>query len=102
MRGAKLVALSACQTGLGEITSEGVYGLQRGFKKAGAEAIIMSLWQVNDEATYNLMTEFYLNWIKKGMTKYQSLEAAKRKIRNSRMWHSPFFWAGFILLDGIN
>lgn len=102
LRGAKLVALSACQTGLGEITSEGVYGLQRGFKKAGAEAIIMSLWQVNDEATYNLMTEFYLNWIKKGMTKYQSLEAAKRKIRNSRMWHSPFFWAGFILLDGIN
>ena len=59
LRGLDLVVLSACQTGLGEITGDGVFGLQRGFKKAGAQTIVMSLWKVNDEATRLFMTKFF-------------------------------------------
>lgn len=75
-----LVALSACQTGLGEITGEGVFGLQRGFKKAGARTLLMSLWKVDDDATRLLMTEFYKNMLS-GKSKYESLKDAQRYVR---------------------
>lgn len=99
---ASLVTLSACETALGDITGEGVFGLQRGFKKAGANSILMSLWKVDDEATCMLMTEFYRYWIGQGNTKHKALELAKEAVRNHPGWEDPKYWAAFILLDGLD
>ncbi len=103
LRGLHLVGLSACQTGEGEITGDGVFGLQRGFKKAGAQSLLMSLWPVNDDATSLLMTEFYKYWISKGKTMREALELAKQEVRSHKEkgWDSPKYWAAFILLDAI-
>ena len=104
LRGLDLVVLSACQTGLGDVVSgEGVFGLQRGFKKAGAKTILMSLGKVDDEATRILMVEFYRN-LMNGMTKWQSLKDAQqylRKVDNGK-YDAPKYWASFIMLDGLN
>lgn len=101
-RGADLVVLSACQTGLGEVSGEGVFGLQRGFKKAGARTILMSLWEVDDEATQLLMTEFYKG-LTAGKTKTEALKSAQAAVRGNkgRDFTSPYYWASFILLDGM-
>ncbi len=101
LRGLELTALSACQTGQGDITADGVFGLQRGFKKAGAQSILMSLWKVDDDATCLLMTEFYKNWISGGMRKLPALEKAKQTVRSHKEkgWDNPKYWATFILLD---
>ena len=80
LRSLDLVALSACQTGLGEITGDGVFGLQRGFKKAGTNTLLMSLWKVDDTATQLLMTQFYKNLLS-GMGKYEALAAAQKYLR---------------------
>ena len=102
LRGLDLVVLSACQTAEGDISGEGVLGLQRGFKKAGAKSILMSLWKVDDEATCFLMTEFYKKWICEGKSKYQALELAKQEVRSRKGWEDPKYWAAFILLDGLD
>lgn len=98
--GLDLTVLSACESALGDIAFDGVFGLQRGFKKAGAGAIMMSLWKVDDEATSVLMSEFYSRWIS-GMSKYDALEMAKNKVKSNEKWKSSRYWAAFILLDGI-
>jgi len=102
LRGLDLVSLSACETGLGDISSDGVLGLQRGFKKAGAKSLLMSLWEVDDEATSMFMTEFYRNWLS-GLNKYDSLERAKEFIKGQKDkgWDDPEYWSAFILLDGL-
>ena len=97
-KGLDLVVLSACQTGLGEVTSEGVFGLQRGFKKAGAQTIVMSLWNVSDKPTRELMTEFYRNLVA-GKSKREAFISAQDKIRQKYI--NPKMWAGFIMVDGI-
>lgn len=102
LRGLDLVTLSACETAKGNITGEGVFGLQRGFKKAGANSMLMSLWKVDDDSTCKLMTEFYSNWIGKKMTKHDALEMAKRTVRETAGWEDPKYWAAFILLDGLD
>ena len=101
LRGTDLLVLSACQTGLGEVSGEGVFGLQRGFKKAGVNTILMSLWEVDDEATSLLMTSFYKE-LAKGKSKSDSLKAAQKAVKNhkGKDFSSPFYWAAFILLDG--
>ena len=81
LRGLDLVVLSACETGLGEITGDGVFGLQRGFKKAGANTLLMSLWKVDDNATQLLMTQFYKNLLA-GKSKFESLREAQKYVRD--------------------
>lgn len=93
-----LIVLSACDSGLGEISSEGVFGLQRGFKLAGAKSLLMSLWKVDDQATYLLMTEFYRQYLA-GKSKRQSLYLAQSVLRDSEEFSDPYYWASFILLD---
>lgn len=102
LRKTDLVCLSACDTGNGIHTSDGVFGLQRGFKKAGVNSILMSLWKVDDAATCKLMTEFYSNWITHKMTKHDALEVAKKTVRETPGWEDPKYWAAFILLDGLD
>jgi CHAT domain-containing protein/tetratricopeptide (TPR) repeat protein len=97
LRDADLVVLSACETAKGEITSDGVFGLQRAFKQAGAQTIIMSLWPVNDESTQLLMTEFYRNWITYHQSKREAFRNAQNTVRAK--YEEPYYWAGFIMLD---
>ncbi len=95
--GLDLVVLSACQTGLGEITGEGVFGLQRGFKKAGAQTIVMSLWKVADEPTQLLMVEFFKN-LTAGQSKRAAFLAAQQTVRAK--YPNPLYWAAFVMVDG--
>jgi CHAT domain-containing protein/Tfp pilus assembly protein PilF len=97
--GAELVVLSACETALGEVdNSEGVFGLQRAFKLAGAQTLIMSLWKVDDEATSMLISSFYRNWLS-GMGKQEAFKEAQRRLRSEPQYAPPFFWAAFVLMD---
>ena len=101
LRGLDLVVLSACQTGKGDINQgEGVFGLQRGFKKAGAQTLVMSLWNVDDRATHILMTAFFDNLLQ-GQSKRDAFHNAQQHLRtveNGR-YDKPQFWAAFVLLD---
>ena len=96
-----MVVMSACQSGLGETSGEGVFGLQRGFKLAGANTLLMSLWQVDDAATQKLMTEFYRNYLS-GKSKHESLRLAQKSLRDNHQYSDPEYWAAFILLDALN
>lgn len=99
-----IVVLSACDTGLGDVDKiNGVFGLQLGFKRAGVESVLMSLWKVDDEATKILMIEFYKN-LMSGKTKHQSLKDAQKYLRSveNGKYNDPKYWASFIMLDGLN
>lgn len=94
----ELVVLSACETGLGDIQgNEGVYGLQRAFKITGAKYLIMSLWQVPDFQTQELMTSFYSLWLEDKMPIPDAFRAAQKLMREKHK--SPFLWAGFVLVE---
>ena len=98
LTGTDLVVLSACETGLGEITSEGVFGLQRAFKKAGVQTLIMSLWKVNDNATSLFMQTFYKHWLG-GKTKHEAFAMAQKAMQEHKDFSNPYYWAAFIMLD---
>ncbi|MEK6782014.1 MAG: tetratricopeptide repeat protein [Bacteroidota bacterium] len=92
----ELVALSACETGLGEIQNgEGVFGLQRSFLVAGASSILMSLWQVDDVATQELMIKFYSVWLG-GEDKHEAFKKAQLEMKDK--FKEPYYWGGFIMV----
>lgn len=92
-----LVVLSACQTGLGPfIRGEGIEGLSRAFFYAGASSVLMSLWAVNDEATYQLMERFYFH-LRHSIDSIHALRKAKLELIDSKLLSHPYYWAGFTL-----
>lgn len=94
LHGTQLVVLSACETGLGHVTSgEGVFGLRRAFAVAGARSLLLSLWKVPDDDTRELMVVFYRHLLA-GMARVEALRAAQRVIRARRP--QPFYWAAFV------
>lgn len=102
LSGTELVVLSACETALGDITSEGVWGLQRAFKLAGVRTIVMSLWQVDDEATAVLMQYFYEELFRLPRQQFSphiALTTAQHRMRQHPKFSSPYYWAAFIAVD---
>jgi hypothetical protein len=94
----ELVVLSACETGDGDINNnEGVMGLQRAFKMAGANRLIISLWKVPDFQTSELMTLFYENYLNEQMLMHEAFEKAQHEMR--RRYSNPYYWAAFILVE---
>ncbi len=94
--GTKLVVLSACDTGVGEVhNGEGVYGLRRAFTLAGAESLVMSLWPISDFTTRTLMTRYYQN-LKAGMGRGEALRQVQLDMLKKNPKLHPFYWANFI------
>lgn len=94
--GTKLVVLSACDTGVGEVRNgEGVYGLRRAFVLAGTESLIMSMWPVSDKVTRELMTGYYRN-LKNGIGRGESLRQIQLEMLKRPERRHPFYWASFI------
>lgn len=99
--GADMVALTACQTGLGRrLSGEGVMGMGRAFQYAGARAVLMSLWSVEQKSAVDLVETFFRH-LKGGKPKLEALRLARKEIRKAGYDH-PFFWAGFILAGEVN
>ena len=96
LEGTDLIVLSACETGLGDVKGgEGVYGLQRSFLVAGANAMIMSLWKVDDAATQQLMTNFYTNYSKTG-NKLKAFKLAQQQLMTK--FKEPYYWGAFVMM----
>lgn len=101
LQGTELVVLSACETGLGtNRAGEGVFGLRRAFQEAGADSLLISMWQVPDEETRRLMALFYRSWLS-GSEKHEALRVAQQELRGelrSKGRDLPFYWGAFVLV----
>ena len=97
----ELVVLSACESGLGKLGSDGVFGLQRGFKNAGVKSLLVSLNEVSDASTADMMISFYTNLLsREGMSKREALRTAQKEIRTK--YPDDDTWASFILIDSFD
>ncbi|HOU90538.1 MAG TPA: CHAT domain-containing protein, partial [Polyangiaceae bacterium] len=97
LTGTKLVVLSACETGLGDVSNgEGVYGLRRALAEAGAETLVMSLWKVDDAATRALMVRYYEK-LRAGEGRTEALRHARLSLLAESATRHPFFWSGFVV-----
>jgi CHAT domain-containing protein/Tfp pilus assembly protein PilF len=96
---AEMVVLSGCRTGLGrQVRGEGVIGLARGFFYAGAARLVVSLWDVNDRATAELMKEFYRPIFgNPRLSPAAALRAAQITMSNDSRWRAPYYWASFVI-----
>lgn len=94
----QLVVLSACETGLGHVDANGLFGLMRGFKLAGAKTLLMSLGPISDEATSLFMRKFYKSLFS-GSSPRQSLIAAQSYMRSGSRFNNPFYWANYVIVD---
>ena len=97
-----MVVMSACESGLGGSNTEGVFGLQRGFKLAGAGTLVMSLWEVNDEATQVMMTSFYRGLVE-GLDRREAFSRAQAEVRKGTFGGTPgsdpYIWNSFVIMD---
>jgi CHAT domain-containing protein/Tfp pilus assembly protein PilF len=94
---ADLVVLSSCQTGLGRfVRGEGIEGMNRAFFTAGASAVLMTLWSINDQAGVPFMERFYRR-LRSSETIEQAIQTAKKEMINSPYYSHPFYWAGYII-----
>jgi CHAT domain-containing protein len=94
--GTKLVVLSACETGVGKVTNgDGVYGLRRALVIAGAESMVMSLWQVDDAATRDLMAGYYAR-LTAGKPRGAALRDIQLEIQGKPKYAHPYYWASFL------
>ena len=98
LSGTGLVVLSACETALGSLSEQGVDGLQRVLKKAGAGKLVMSLWNVDDKATMLFMTRFYESLLSSNDTA-GAFRSAQHFMCSSDIYSDPYYWAGFILVE---
>ncbi len=100
LQNTELVTLSACETGLGDqgMNGQGVYGLQRAFLTAGAKSVLMSLWVVDDNATKELMTNFYSEWIKNYSSSNKRSSFRKAQLEVKKRYPSPYYWGAFVMI----
>jgi CHAT domain-containing protein/cytochrome c-type biogenesis protein CcmH/NrfG len=95
---AELVVLSACRSGLGaEIAGEGLLGLPQSFLRAGAQRVLVSLWDVDDRAAAELMRQFYRRLLSEHLAPARALREAQLFIRQQPLWQAPYYWGGFVL-----
>ena len=94
---AKLVVLSCCHSGRGEINSEGVVGIARAFLAAGAHSVLVSLWAISDKATLEFMKSFYQH-LSAGKNASVALHQAMKNLRESENFSHPKHWAPFVLI----
>lgn len=97
LSGTDLVFLTACDTGKGHVASDGVYGIQRAFKKAGVQTMILNLWSVDDAAAKDFVDFFYASYASNGWDKRIAFKSAKAQMREK--YRSPYYWAGYVMLD---
>ncbi len=100
LNGTRLVVLSACETGMGDIKQgEGVYGLRRAFQEAGAHAVLSTLWTISDAGTQVFMEKFYTRFMQ-GEKPQQALRNTQLEFMQSKEWGHPFYWAPFVMVGG--
>jgi CHAT domain-containing protein len=91
-----LVVLSACETGVGKVTNgDGVYGLRRALVIAGAQTLVMSLWQVDDQATKELMAGYY-GRLAAGRPRSSALRDVQLSLQKNPKYTHPYYWASFV------
>jgi CHAT domain-containing protein len=96
LQNTELVTLSACQSAQGKIQNgEGVYGLQRAFRIAGAKSLLLSLWNIDDKVSQEFMKQFYEKWLN-GSSKNEAFHQTQLSIK--KRYPLPFYWAGFVLI----